>query len=200
MLGLPKSTEIKKPLNKTTIYEKFHMDHAAQKQIDADISRISFVNELSPGVIHIPAGEEVKQIFVMQVLLKRKNFDPKSIAVLSKLITQKMLFILELNGESILAVYPNRLIHTEWKPTEQQIVELRGLNLDKVWYNIVKDIEGGVWNDALSIEENIAIHEKQRKLEKQIEKLERQARAEKQPKKKFELAEKVKKLKKELEE
>ena len=46
--------------------------------------------------------------------------------------------------------------------------------------------------------ENIALHNKQEQLKKQIEKLEKQARAEKQPKKKFELVQKLKKLKKHL--
>ena len=55
-----------------------------------------------------------------------------------------------------------------------------------------------MWNEELSLDENLALHEKQDKLKKEIAKLEKQARAEKQPKKKFELAGKVKKLKEEL--
>lgn len=47
-------------------------------------------------------------------------------------------------------------------------------------------------NVTLTLDENIALHEKQVKLEKKITKLEEQARAEKQPKKKFELVQKVK--------
>ena len=59
-------------------------------------------------------------------------------------------------------------------------------------------MELGVWNEELSLDENLALHQKQDKLKKEIDKLEKQARAEKQPKKKFELAGKVKKLKEEL--
>ena len=40
-------------------------------------------------------------------------------------------------------------------------------------------------NATLTLDENIVLHEKQAKLEKEIAKLEKQARAEKQPKKKF---------------
>lgn len=53
-------------------------------------------------------------------------------------------------------------------------------------------------NATLTLDENIALHEKQAKLEKEIAKLEKLARAEKQPKKKFEFASKVELLKKEL--
>lgn len=50
-------------------------------------------------------------------------------------------------------------------------------------------------NTALTLDENIARHEKRAKLEKEITKLEKQARTEKQPKKKFELVQKINKLK-----
>ena len=52
-----------------------------------------------------------------------------------------------------------------------------------------------MWNEELSLDENIALHMKQEKLQKEIARLEKQARAEKQPKKKFALASEVKKLK-----
>lgn len=90
-------------------------------------------------------------------------------------------------------------MQTDWKPIEEQRIELQGLNLDKVWENLIRSLECGVWNEELSLDENIALHEKQEKLEKEIAKIEKQARAEKQPKKKFELASKVKLLKKEIE-
>lgn len=53
-------------------------------------------------------------------------------------------------------------------------------------------------NATLTLDENITLHEKQEKLEKEIAKFEKQARVEKQPKKKFEFASKVKVLKKEF--
>ncbi len=198
MLGLPKSTEMSKQLPKKAVYAKFQMNTAAKEKIDADISRIAIVNEISPDKINIPAGEEVKNFFVLLVTLKKKNFDEKNIAILSKLIPQNILFILEYEGQSKLAIYHTKLMQTDWKPTESCIIELRGLNLDKVWENIIRSLELGVWNEKLTLDENIALHEQQEKLKKQIEKLEKKARAEKQPKKKFELVQQIKKLKEEL--
>ena len=198
MLGLPKTTEMSKQLPKNAIYAKFQMNTAAKEKIDADISRITIVNEIAPNKVNIPAGDEVKNFFVLLVSLKRKEFDEKTIATLSKLIPQNILFILEYGNESKLAIYHSKLMQTDWKPTEEQRIELQGLNLDKVWENLIRSLECGVWNEELSLDENIALHEQQEKLQRQIIKLEKQARAEKQPKKKFELAGKVKKLKEEL--
>lgn len=198
MLNLPKSTEMSKQLPKKAVYAKFQMNTAAKEKIDADISRITIVNEITPAKINIPAGEEVESFFVLLVALKKKDFDERTIVTLSKLIPQNILFVLEFEGQSKLAIYHTKLMQTDWKPTDSCTIELRGLNLDRVWENIIRSLELGVWNEELSLDENLALHQKQDKLKKEIDKLEKQARAEKQPKKKFELAGKVKKLKEEL--
>ncbi len=194
MLGLPKSTEMSKQLPKKAVYAKFQMNTAAKEKIDADISRITIVNEITPTKINIPAGEEVGSFFVLLVALKKKDFDEKTVATLSKLIPQNILFVLEFEGQSKLAIYHTKLMQTDWKPTESCIIELRGLNLDKVWENVIRSLELGVWNEELSLDENLTLHTEQEKLKKQIEKLEKQARAEKQPKKKFELVQRIKKM------
>lgn len=198
MLGLPKTTEMSRQLPKKAIYTKFQMNTAAKAKIDADISRITIVNEIAPNKVNIPAGEDVKSFFVLLVSLKKKEYDKKTIATLSKLIPQNILFVLEYENESRLAIYHTKVMQTEWKPTENQQIELQGLNLDTVWENIVKSLECGVWNEELSLDENIALHNKQKQLKKQIEKLEKQARAERQPKKKFELVQLLKKLNTEM--
>lgn len=198
MLGLPKTTEMSKQLPKKAIYTKFQMNTAAKAKMDADISRITIVNEIAPNKVNIPAGEDVKSFFVLHVSLKKKEYDEKTIATLSKLIPQNILFVLEYENESRLAIYHTKVMQTEWKPTENQQIELQGLNLDTVWENIVKSLECGVWNEELSLDENLALHEQQEKLQKQITKLEKQARTERQPKKKFELVQAEKKLKEKL--
>ena len=91
-------------------------------------------------------------------------------------------------------------MQTDWKSIEEQRIELQGLNLDKVWENLIRSLECGVWNEKLSLDENLALHEQQEKLQKQIAKLEKQARAERQPKKKFELVQEMKKCEAKLEE
>lgn len=196
MLGLPKTTEMSKQLPKKAIYERFGMNAAAKEKIDADISKITIVNEISEGTVNIPSGSEVTSIFVLLVTLKREIFSGKTIELLSKMIPQNILFVLEYDGESKLAIYHTKIMQTDWKPTEEQRIELQGLNLDKVWENLIRSLELGVWNEELSLDENIALHMKQEKLQKEIARLEKQARAEKQPKRKFELVQEIQKLKK----
>ena len=89
-------------------------------------------------------------------------------------------------------------MQTNWKPTESCTIKPRGLNLDKVWENIVVDIGGVSIADGNTLDEQIAADERRQKIEKEITKLEKQARAEKQPKKKFELVQQIKKLNTEM--
>lgn len=195
MLYLPKTTELLKPLPKKAIYERFGMNAAAKEKIDADISKITIVNEISEGTVNIPSGSEVTSIFVLLVTLKRENFSGKTIELLSKMIPQNILFILEYDGESKLAVYRTRLIQSDWKSSDEQKIEISGRNMDSVWENLIKSLECGVWNEELTLDENLAFHEKQAKLEKEIARLEKRARAEKQPRKKFELVQRIKEIK-----
>lgn len=191
MLGLPKSTEMSKQLPKKAVYAKFQMNTAAKDKMDADISRIVIVNEIMPGKINIPAGNEVSSIFVLLVTLKKKEFDEKTIALLSKLIPQNILFVLEYGDKSKLAVYHTKLMQTDWKKTEEQYIEIKGLNLDKVWENIVVLVGNISIEQGKTLDEQIAIDEKRQKIEKEIDRLEKLARAERQPKKKYKLVQRI---------
>ena len=199
MLGLPKSTELSKQLPKNAIYAKFQMNTAEKARIDADISRLTIVNEVTAAKINIADGELVKSFFVLLVALKRKDFEDKTIITISKLIPQNMLLVLEFDGEAKLATYHTKLMQTEWKPQEDLSIELKGLNMDAVWENIIVQIGGIMIAQGNTLDEQIAVDEQKAKLQKEISRLEKLARAEKQPKKKFDLVLKMKELKKELE-
>lgn len=199
MLGLPKATELSKQLPKNAIYAKFQMNTAERAKIDADISRITIVNEVSPAKINIADGEQVKSFFVLLVALKRKDFENKTIITISKLIPQNILLVLECDGEAKLAIYHTKLMQTDWKRKEDLSIELKGLNMDTVWENIIVQIGGITIGQGNTLDEQIAVDEQRMKIQKEIDRLTKAAKIEKQPKKKFELAQQINKLKQELE-
>lgn len=199
MLGLPKSTELSKQLPKKAIYLKFNMNTAVKDKFDADISRITIVNEISPATTTIAAGENISAIYVLLVSLKHKNYNEATIAQINKLINQSMILLLECGSERRLAVYYTKLIQSEWMPADDCKLSLKGLNMDDVWNNIVVQIGSIDVEKGNSLEEQIAVDEKRAKLLKEIDRLEALARKEKQPKKKFELAQMINNLKTELE-
>lgn len=196
MLGLPKATEVNKLLPKKAIYAKFQMNTAAKDKVDEDISRITIVNELSPAWVNLAEGENVKSFFVMNVSLKKKDFSESTVAMVSKLIPQNILMVLEHEEVARLAVYHTKLIQTEWMPKSELSVELKGFDLDAVWENIIIQVGGIRMEQGHSLDEQIALDEKRAKIQKEIDRLEKLARAEKQPKKKFELVQEIRKLSK----
>lgn len=198
MLGLPKSTEIKKIIPKNALFAKFNMNTAAKEKFDADIRRITLVGEVSKNTVAISQGETVTSFFVLLVSLKQEKYDEKNIILLSKLIDQNMLLVLEYENKAKLAVYHTKLLTSEWKPTEEYNLTLTGLDLDTVWQNIVVQIGQVEIEQGNTLDEQIVQDEQRLKLEKEIAKLEKKARAEKQPKKKFELVQKLNQMKKEL--
>lgn len=198
MLGLPKATEIRKQLPKSAIYAKFQMNTSEKAKIDADISRITIVNEVSAAKVNIAAGEQVKSFFVLLVVLKKKEFSDKTIITLSKLIPQNMLFVLEYSDEARLATYHTKLMLSEWKSIEDLSVELNGLNLDTVWENIIIQIADITVDEGNTLDEQIVLNEQRMKIQKEIDRLIKRVQKEKQPKKKFEIVKKINVLKKEL--
>lgn len=197
MLNLPKSTELNKMLPKKAIYAKFQMRPTAKAKFDADISRINIVGEISSNTTGIAQGQTVSSIFVLQVILKQKNFQQNTIAQISKLIDQNMLLILEHEGQQKLAIYHTKLIQTDWVPADACTIELKGLDLDSVWENLITQVGGITIQSGNTLDEQIVAGEKQAKLEKEIARLEKLARAEKQPKKKFDLFQQINELKRE---
>ena len=196
MLGLPKSTDLNKPLPKTAIYTKFQMNAAEKAKIDADISRIVIVNEVSAARLNLAPGESVQAFFVLQVMLKRREFSEKTLVTLSKLIPQNMVLLLEYDGQAKMAVYHTKLLQTPWCAPADLTLTIKGLTMDAVWENVIVQVGNIRMQTGNTVDQQIAIDVQRAKREKEIARLEKLAWAENQPRKKFELVQKIDNLKK----
>ncbi len=196
MLGLPASTEISKQLPKKAIYAKFDLKPEQRDRFDADVSKMTIVNAISTTTIPaLQKGEAVECIYVVEVKLKRPNYDPKNILLLSKLIPQNIVFALNYDGKMQLAIYHGKLIAGVWAKAYDYKIELKGLNLDKIWESLITDIGDIVIEEGSTLDQQIEKNNAEASLKKQIEDLEKKARAEKQPRKRLEMFERIKKLK-----
>lgn len=196
MLGLPHSTEIAKPLPKKAIFEKFQLNTAQRDRFDSDISRMTLVNVISQSTVPaLQAGEKVAAIYVVDVALKRRDYDPKNIALLSNIIPQKMIFALRDEGKLQLAIYHTKLLCSSWMTEDEAKLTLVGTTLDAVWENCVRTIGDINVEDGKTLNEQIAIDEERAKLQRQREILEKRCRAEKQPHRRYEMHQELMKLK-----
>lgn len=212
MLGLPQSTEVKRPLPKSQLYKRFDWKPTQRESFDGDVARLDFVNWIAPRTLPaIAEGQEVKEIFVVEVTLKTRDFDTKNIALLAKSIPQRVVYFLRYEDEAMLAVFYTRLFLTPWQHAEGMSLQMNGLNLDAVWENIVRvvanvgtslcdvsnvaDANHNQYAEGMSLQAQIIANEQRAKIERQIAALERQMNATKQPRRKRELFIELQKLK-----
>lgn len=199
MLGLPQSTEINRPLPKAQLYKKFELKQAQRDAFDSDVARMEIVNFIAPQSLPgIAEGVEVKAVFVVDVELKRHDYDTKNITLIAKLIPHRIIFALRHEDKVQLAVYHTKLFTGPWQPLTPNascLIPINGLNLDAVWQNIVAFIGGLDVAEGNSLTEQIRIDEERTRLMRQIESLERQMRSTSQPRRQRELYSEIKKLK-----
>lgn len=196
MLGLPQSTEVKRPLPKAQLYKRFDWKPPQRDSFDGDVARLDFVNWLAPRTLPaIVEGAEVKEIFVIEVSLKSRDFDTNSIVLLAKSIPQRIIYLLRYNDNAMLAVYHTKLFTTTWQSLDSMSVPVAGLNLDAVWQNIVSFVGELEVAEGNSLTEQIKVDEDRAKLVRQIEALELQMRFTAQPRRQRELYKQIKELK-----
>lgn len=196
MLGLPLSTEVKRPLPKAQLYRRFDWAPSQREGFDGDVARLDFVNWISPRTLPaIAEGTEIKEIFVIEVSLKSRDFDQKNIVLLAKSIPQRIIYFLRFEDEAMLVVYHTKLFCTPWQSIDSLTVVLSGLNFDTVWQNIVSAIGQFSVEQDNSLTEQIRIDEERAKTIRRIETLERQMRSTAQPRRQRELYLEIKKLK-----
>lgn len=197
MLILPKSTEIKVVVAKQKI-KKMLTQKDSFKTFDNEVSKCCIINEISENTTHISTGKEVKIIYILQFILKKESFTYKLIEYFSKNTSQHIIFILEHGNSCKVAVYKEKVLYTQ-NLSDNITLELKGLDLSKVWDNLIIDIFDIKVEQGRTLKEQVQKNNEYDKLVLKIEKLEKKMRKEKQPLKKRELYEECNRLKKELE-
>ena len=193
--NLPHTTEVNKALPKKAIFAKFGLKPAQRDHFDADISRLVISHEITTRSVPALSAVDIQAIYVVTVLLKCKDYDPRNIELLTKLIPQNIVIALNLDDQVQFAIHHERMFFTHWQPLETAALLLTGLSLDDVWQSLVTTIGDINIQDGNSLSEQIAHDEQKEKLQKQIAALEAKMRKEKQPRRKFELHQQIQKLK-----
>ena len=198
MLGLPQRTELSRQLSKQLVYKKFSLNTRQQERFDCDISRMFIVNEVSQRTVAIPEGAETKLFFVLRVELKTADYDRKNIELLSRIVPQHLLLVLQFEDKARLAVCRQVLMQTEWLSVDDFGITLDGADLDQIWQHVIMTIGQFELHDGNDIDTQIEQDERNRKLLAQIDALQKKAMREKQPRKKWDLMQQVKELKQQL--
>ncbi|MBQ4635685.1 MAG: DUF4391 domain-containing protein [Akkermansia sp.] len=199
MYGLPPACEVKKQLPKKAIYAKFNLNAAQRDCFDEDIARLDIVGCVSTSTIPaIAQGELIQEFYVLKIQLKHRDYDSRNIALLTKLIQQKMVFALHYEEEAQLAIFHTKLISSGWQAAQNVSLPISGLNLDSAWDNIVKSIGQIKVDNDKTLDEQIAANDKRDKILARIASLEKKMDSTKQTRRKRELFQQIKTLKNQI--
>lgn len=214
MIILPRSTEFNKKIPKQKFYDNLDISTKLKRSFIDEIEAVYWKNKISEDTINIRAGEEVEEIQIFFIELKEKKLDEKVLLQIDSQIPYHIVFILNyrelyqlaigykeevVSGKEIFKVY--NYYYSEWLAEGDLSLSSRGLNLDKVYENFLKDIRG--LNFETSENESISdLVERDSQIEdltKEINKLKNKKRKTKQLNKKMKISDQIRQVEKKLE-
>lgn len=204
MIEFPDSTRVGRRIPKEAFYRNLPISASLKAKFVSDVEKITIENSLQNKSLNLVKKAEIKEIMLLSVLLKKKNFDGKILEAIAKQNPHKLVFLLVYEDQRQLAIYHRKLYKTDWAREDELELKLNSDNLDDIWDDLVRQI--AIHSEELlegtdkTVDEQLRNQDEIDRLEEKIVKTEKAARREVQRKKKFELFEKLKGYKKELEE
>jgi len=210
MLDLPKSTVFGKRIPKQKFYDNLTVTAQLRRVFVEQINLMTWQYKIAPSTINISEGKSVKEIEVISIRLNQKELDKRVLPLIDKEIPYHILFLLEYSGEvqawvgykeqaKMSAFKPGTYYHTDWLTPDALNLRIDGLDLDKVYENLIRQIAGERLRDSEDgIKEAVNRDERRQKLVKEIAALERKIRNERQFNRQVELNGELKRLRKEM--
>lgn len=203
MIEFPAATAVHRRLPKAAFYKHLSLTKILKEKFVSDVDRIAVENSLTKESLNLSSDAEIKEIMLLSISLKNREFDGKVIEAIARQNPHKLVFLLSFENQQQLAVYHNKLYRTLWMNHDEIVLKLQGYSLDEIWDFFIEQIalyeECAKQTEDLSIEDRLALQEQILKLEKQIDKTENAMWKEQQPKKKFELHTRLREYQKKLE-
>lgn len=214
MLGLPKSTEFNRRIQKQKFYENLTISSAMKRVFVEQIRVIWWRNKISPATMNLAAGETVTEIEVFEVCLSTPQLDEIVLRQIDKEIPYHILFLLEYEGKyqawtaykeaagsGTNAFKVGSYYHTDWMEETTLPLKLDGLTTDQVYENFVRQIAGEtlISSAGETLKESVERDARRQELQKRIAALQGKVRRERQLNKQVQLNAELKRLKKELE-
>ncbi len=200
MYALPVATEIKqkKILSKKYLYETFAFAKDEKSIFDTYVEKVSITHLICNSTVSsISNGNKVKNLYVVDIILKEANFNSKIVYILSKYIDQAMIFVLIYNDKCMLSAYKKHVILGQLQDKDKSLIPLIGDNLDLVYENIIYHIANLKPRENLSLDEQLDLKNKILSLEAKIISLTNKKNKSKQAKDRLKFFEEIKKYEQE---
>ena len=214
MLGLPKSTEFDRRIPKQKFYENLTVTPEIKRIFVEQIKTIYWRNKIAPTTLNLAEGKTVIEIEIFEIRLEEAKLDEAVLRQIDKEVPYHIIFLLEHGGKyQAWTAYKEAVssgnnafkvgtyYHTDWMSEAELPIKIDGLDIDKVYENLVRQIAGAVLKSDKqeSLQDAVLRDEKRRELKKLIVNMQTKVRKEKQLNKQVQLNEELKRMKKELE-
>lgn len=196
MIDLPKTCIVDKFISKKTFYEKVNISNSIKEEFVEKLSKIYWKYKISEDTINISKTDEIEEIEIFELELKKKYNSKNLIAIITKNIPYPILFYVKYENEFQYAIrYKEDIFFSDWN--KELDFKFTALNISLIYENIIKSITN-VDDNVLELDIGI---QKQKEIEKiniEIKKLESKIRSEKQFNIKIKYNEQLNRLKERL--
>lgn len=213
MLNIPDRALVNRRIPKSKLYKQIGVDTNLERKFIDEIENIIWKYKLSKETTNLQPTNKVEEIQVFEILLKEKYISIEILENIDRTIPYPILFLLRYKDEVKLAIaykernkidenkmVVNTYYQTKWmKQHELDVDILKGLNLEEVYNNLIRQlipIENTLEED---LEKLIELNERIESLKKEIKTLEKKIKREVQFNRKVDLNIELQKKKKELE-
>ncbi|MCD7770539.1 MAG: DUF4391 domain-containing protein [Oscillospiraceae bacterium] len=208
MLNFPSSTEFDRRIPKQKFYDNLSITPTLKRSFIDDIKVIYWRNRLAESTLNIPAGKDVTEIEVFEIILNSQEIDERVLRQIDSEIPYHILFILCYNSSYELWIgykearteetfKVSGYYHTEWSEKEALNLDIVGLSLDEVYESFVRQIAGEklVQSEPQeSLSESVQKAAERAQIEKEISKLQSKLWKEKQLNRQMEINAEIKNL------
>lgn len=213
MIVFPPTTQKGLRLPKESFYTHATLTPAIKRAIVDDVEQIVWSHALTAETLNVNRSEAVRQIDVLTITLRKRDYNEKILEVIEKAIPRHILFILRFKNECRFLIhykeaYENvkgkfRIVETyatDWQPDDEVTLSVTGLDMEYVYHNFVYQIAGNdlVKDPSMSISQAVEQHQEAEKIRNKIARLEDKMHKEVQFNIQLQLSAEIKALKKQL--
>jgi hypothetical protein len=194
---------------KEKFYVHLEIPAAIRQSFVNEIDLIVWQNKLSATTLNLAPGNMVKEIAVLEVKLKKQNYNKELFRFISRNIALYIVFLLKYESQAQLLIHYKEPIAnkpstfkvietyvTDWISEQAINLTISGLDMDVVYQNFVQQI-GRIAHSDKNLEFGTTVKKtiEDKKIERQISMLESKLKNEPQFNKQLEIADRIKKLK-----
>lgn len=197
MIELPSTTRIARRMPKERFYEQLKLTGRQRESFVRLIDSIAIENSIKPSTMKIADGQNVHEIFLLEIALKEETLPSVAVEAIAKANPHKILFLCSYGDAEAYAVYrQGKVWATKWLKSDGAKLVLRGDSLDSLWDSLCSQVIFGSV-DIQDVDAEIKKRQKAKALDEEIAKLERAHGKERQIGKRNALFEKLQRARRE---